>query len=80
MYYKYMTVNELVNKARGQRQRDGGKTAAQQANIGPAVHPTPTQQPSGSPSNTHPAAIRQPIRPPRRKRSLVFPAKIRIFA
>ncbi len=70
-----MTINELVAKARGRRQRDGGETAAQQANIGPAVHPTPAQQ-----KNTHPTAIRQPIRPPRRKRSLVFPAKIRIFA
>jgi len=70
-----MTINWLVAKARGRRQRDGGKTAAQQANIGPAIHPTPAQQ-----KNTHPAAIQQPIRPPRRKRSLVFPAKIRIFA
>ena len=54
MYYKSMTVNELVAKARGRRQRDGGKTADQQANIGPAVHPTPIQQPSNSHPAVHP--------------------------
>ena len=44
MYYKSMTINELVAKVRGRRQRDGGKTAAQQANIGPAAHlPTPAK-------------------------------------
>ncbi len=37
MYYKSMTVNELVAKARGRRQRDGGKTAAQQKNTHPAA-------------------------------------------